>query len=343
MIVRTALMIDAPPFNNDEVRELVASPKDFKGLQEVFNNPGIGDFGRVSVMEGNSIGLVKKEIKHFYANREHHELLLMYITGYELIEKDEHIYFVDKHRDLNDLEETGISARFIHDEVKACKADKKILIIDCFSRDELDAEHRHEKEVRLADFSRDTHSFVLTSQDTVGTIFTNSGVKSPGFSESLLEGLKTGDADLDGRGFISEDELFIYVYKRMNKHGLSPNLFLGHREEGPSIRIARNIKFARFPEFAKEDSAINFGRYFRLIGRKKNMDSHQEKESLDKIIQNQPESTFLKRLLGAALIVAIISLLGGFLLNIPLGKATILGFIVFAGLILQIFIGRFIN
>lgn len=342
MIVRSALMISTPTDDDQEIADLVATSDEFLQLREVLNNPKIGGFGRITSLADSDCAKGKTEISRFFQNRESHEVLLLYLNGFELINVEDRIYFTDKNSDTGNLEETTISARFIHDAMKDCGAKQKILIIDCFSRHEMDAKRKDEKEARLVRFSRATKSFVLTSQDTIGTAKTAEGIKNPKFTASLVEGLRTGDADLDRRGYITEDELFLYIYKRMNEHGVTPNLYLTSSNENKRIRIATNIQFSDIPVYAQEDSAIDFGRFFRLVKKRKDA-SEIEKNSLNKVIRRQPEIIFIKRL-GKALLTGVIAgSLAGVLTSVPVYKSILIAVIVLVAIVAEGLISRAVS
>lgn len=338
--VRSALMISAPPYEEDNVKELVASDVEFEALKTVINDTRIGGFGRVSPVVHANSDTARNEIERFFHNREFHELLLLYFTGYELVNVDGEIYFIDKNTDLDNLGQTAIPVKFLFQQVKDSKAEKKMLIIDCFSREELDRQRKTQSKKKLAEFARSTQSFVLISEDTVGTAHTSDGTKNPGFTASLTKGLETGNADLDGRGYITEDELFMYTYRQMNQYGVAPNLFLVAKNEDERIRVAKNVQFSNLPEFAKEDSAINLGRFLRLIGNRKKLSTQDEKESLRKVIRSQPEMTFFKRITSTLITTIIFAVVAGLVTSVSIPKAIIISLIVIVGVIAQAMISR---
>lgn len=342
-MVRSALMLSARLYDDNRTAQLVASPAEFDALKEALNDTRIGGFGRIYTQQGESCASAQQAISQFFHNREPHELLLMYMTGFELMNHNDQIYFIDVNTDLNAIEETAISAKFIHDTVKESKSDRKVLLIDCFSREEMDQKTRDSKELRLANFSRETHSIVLTSQDTVRTIRTEKGQKNPGFTESLIKGLSTGEADLDQRGYITENELFLYIYKQMSKLGTAPNLFLSDHEEIPRVRLGRNIKFSSLPEYASEDDSLNFARFLRLIGERKKLETETEKDTIGKVIRFQPEVIFIKRLARAAIVTGVFSALAAWITNEPISKAIAIALIVLLGLVLDDFLRRRFN
>ncbi|MEZ4825980.1 MAG: hypothetical protein R3C61_06760 [Bacteroidia bacterium] len=339
MIVRSALMISTPSSEDAQIASLVATPQECLALREVLNNPKIGGFGRMSSLMESDCAKAKREIVRFFQKREFHELLLLYLNGFEIVSEGDRLFFADSKTDPASLEETSLSARFIYDAMKDCAAEQKILIIDCFSREEMDAEKKFHKENMLAEFSRATQSFVLTSQDTLGTSQTAEGIKNPKFTATLTEGLKTGDADLDQRGYISEDELFLYTYKKMNQFGIAPNLFLSSTNQRKRIRVATNIRFSELPPYVEENDAIDFGRFFRLV-QKRAEASDEEKRGLRKVIRRQPEVTFIKRISAAVLSGIIAGSVGGLLMNIPMAKSIGLAILVIITIIVQALVGR---
>lgn len=335
MIVRSALMLSARLYDDNRTAQLVASPAEFDALKEALNDTRIGGFGRIYTQENESCAAAQQAISQFFHNREPHELLLMYMTGFELISHNDEIYFIDVNTDLAAIEETALSAKFIHDIVMDCNSERKVLLIDCFAREEMDQLTRDAKELRLANFSRETHSIVLTSQDTIKTIRAEDGQKNPGFTESLTKGLASGDADLDQRGYITENELFLYVYKQMSKFGTAPNVFLSVHADIERIQLARNIKFSSLPDYANDDDSLNFARFLRLVGQRKELETETEKDTLSKVIRFQPEVTFLKRLARAAIVTGIFSAVAAWITNEPISKAVLIALIVLFGLVID--------
>ncbi|MEL7530575.1 MAG: hypothetical protein AAFN10_04670 [Bacteroidota bacterium] len=342
-MVRSALMLSARLYEDNKTAQLVASPAEFDALKEALNDTRIGGFGRIYTQENESCAAAQQAISQFFHNREPHELLLMYMTGFELLNHEGEVYFVDINTDMEALEETAISASFIRDIVKNCKSESKVLLIDSFARTLMDQQSRDQKELRLANFSAETRSVVLTSQDTLKTIRTEGGQKNPGFTESLIQGLSSGDADLDQRGYISENELFLYVYKQMSKFGTAPNLFLSDHEDIERIRLARNIKFSSLPEYADDDDSLNFARFLRLVGQRKSLESEREKDTLRKVIRFQPEVTFLKRLARAAIVTGIFSALAALITKVDISKAILIALIVLFGLVVDDLLRRRFN
>ncbi len=339
-MIHSALMLRAPLIENPELGQLVATQEEFDALKEALHNSSIGGFGRLTTKQGRDIAEVKDEIERFYSNRETVEFVLMYMTGYEIIEENGEFYFIDQSTDLQNLAATSLPSLYLRDQLEQCAADRKMLIIDCFSRHSMDEEERNLTQVRLEEFSQTTGAIVLTSQDTLSTIRTKDGRKNPGFTESIAEGLMTGGADMDQRGYITEEELFLYVYKKMRLYGTSPNLFLSSCEDHERVKIARNINFSSLPTFAGEDDTLNFGRFLRLISQRRKADTLREKAAMKKVIRFQPEVTFLKRLFRAAIVIAVSSGIAAWITEEPIAKAIQIALIVLAGLVIDDFLRR---
>jgi len=334
MLVRSALLISASPPQDEKIAGLVAKPEEVEALKNVLVDEKIGFFGRVQSMIEDDVGKIKAEIDHFFGAREHHELLLFYLSGFELINEKGEIYFINSHTDPNRLEETALSATYLRQKFKECKARQKVFVLDCYSRNPLDEKDRREKELRLKKFTRATGAVVLTSQDTMETAYRDDGSQNPGFTETLVQGLKTGDADFDGRGYITENELFLYIYQQMNAKGTAPNLFLSTPEAGPRIKIAKNIKFSTLPEMAKEQSSLDFRRFMRLWKGRKEVTNAKELASLREVLSYQPEMIFLRRLGWGVLITLVVGSAGSLLLSLPLDKGLLLALLVFISLMI---------
>ncbi|MEL7340526.1 MAG: hypothetical protein AAGM67_08580, partial [Bacteroidota bacterium] len=94
-MVRSALMLSARLYDDNRTAQLVASPAEFDALKEALNDTRIGGFGRIYTQQGESCAAAQQAMSQFFHNREPHELLLMYMTGYELISHNDEIYLVD--------------------------------------------------------------------------------------------------------------------------------------------------------------------------------------------------------------------------------------------------------
>lgn len=335
MFVRSALLISASEYSEPDIATLVAKPQDVDTLKGLLVDTKVGGFGKVQSMIEDDCQKLKQEIERFFRQREHHEVLLLYLSGFEILDTGEDVFFANAHTDSQRPEETALPSAFLQEHLKGCAARQKLLIVDCFARHPLGQAERDHIDAHLRAFTRSTQATILTSQDTLKTAYRDDGGKNPGFTETLMEGLRTGDADLDGRGYITENELFLYTYQRMNQFGTAPNLFLSVSEAVDRIRIASNIQYSTVPEMAQEDSSLNIGRFMNLWRSRKEVETEEQRKSLNKVLSYQPEVIFFRRLGWGLLISLAVGIAGSLLLQVALWKGTTLSLAVFVGLMIQ--------
>ena len=117
-----------------------------------------------------------------------------------------------------------------------------VLILDCCysgafgkglapkSAPTVDVEQRFEGRGRVTLSASTEPQYAFEAADPA-TGMDELGAAAPGslFTHFLVEGLATGDADTDGDGSISVDELYDYVRQRMHERGRAPDAEPGRR------------------------------------------------------------------------------------------------------------------
>lgn len=339
-MVRSALLISAPTNQDQQFANLVATPQQYDTFKHALKDPKIGGFGRMYCHKGKDVQTAKEAITDFFTQRERMEVLVMYMTGYELIDRQGSLYFTDVNSNINDLENTAIPVEEMKEVIESSQAERKMLIIDSYSSQPLSQDERDQIQTQLATFSRNSKVISLISQDTIHTIKGNDGVVNPGFTESLLKGLETGQADLDQRGYITEEETFLYVYKEMSQYGTAPNLYFNLPLDPHRVKLARNIQLSSLPTYANEDDSLNMARYLRLLKLRRQANNQQEKDTIENVIDSQPETTFLRRLARAAIVVCLFSLMGAWITGVSILSAFAIAVVILIGLLADDFLRR---
>ena len=163
---------------------------------------------------------LRREIDVFLSGRSVSDLVVVYLSCHGVLDRRGRLYFaaVDTHK--TQLASTGIPSAWLLDQLDDCRARRQVLILDCcfsgaFAHGskggaDLDLERR------LAGHGRGRA--VLTASRSgeysfEGKALAGAAVAGSVFTTGLVEGLRTGAADLGGDGHISLDEAYDYAYR----------------------------------------------------------------------------------------------------------------------------------
>jgi len=168
-----------------------------------------------------------------------------------------------KDTSLSVLGATAVPASFVKDQLAETQSRCVVLVLDCcysgaFARG---AGARGVNTVHVdEEFAAGSGCIVLTASSATeysfeGENLTQAEGRPSIFTTALVNGLATGDADLDADGEISIDELYRYTYHQVRK--LTPDqtpTMWSFGIEG-SVTIARSVRPARLPNEILTDLA----------------------------------------------------------------------------------------
>ena len=220
---RSALIVAVSEYQDAGLRKLVAPAQDAEALARVLGDPAIGGFAVKTLLNQHSYQ-VNREIEAFFVNRTTDDLLLFYFSGHGLKHtEDGRLYFATTDTDRRLLRSTAVSAALLHDLMNYCGSRRQVLLLDCCYSGAFARGKTHHKAGQTVDigeyFGQGRGQFVLTASDALQYAFEGDAVSGEGvrsiFTDTLVRGLETGEADLDGDGAISCDELYHHLCERI--------------------------------------------------------------------------------------------------------------------------------
>jgi hypothetical protein len=240
---RYALVVATAEYEDPKLRRLRSPTADAKDLAAVLGDPAKGDF-EVSSLINPSHARATRAIAGYFSDRRPGDLLLLHVSCHGI--KDEHgdLFLAAADTDLALLSATGIPATWLSTQISRSRAGRTVLLLDCcFSGAfPLGMQPRGES-VDAREPLQGRGRVVITASSALEYSFEGdrlTGKGSPSvFTEAVVEGLKTGMADLDGDGLISVDDLYEYVYERVRERtpAQTPSRFMAL--EGP-VYLARS-------------------------------------------------------------------------------------------------------
>ncbi|MFI0968209.1 caspase domain-containing protein [Streptomyces sp. NPDC021080] len=228
---RHALIIANDQYADQGLKKLRAPAQDAAALEKVLHDPQIGDF-EVGVVHNASADLMRRRIQGFFNDRSRADTLLLHFSCHGLKSESGELYFAASDTDPPLLAATAVPSQFVRSCMSSTRAGRTVLFLDCcyggaFSRGSSSVRASGEVNV-LESFAKDEPASgrgwaVITASDSMEYAFEgnqladNSAAQPSVFTHAVVEGLETGEADLDEDGEVSLDDLYEYVYRHVRE------------------------------------------------------------------------------------------------------------------------------
>ncbi|MEV7566118.1 caspase, EACC1-associated type [Streptomyces tanashiensis] len=216
---RLALVVATTTYADASLRRLRAPARDAADLSAVLADPRIGAFEVTPVID-KSAHEVRLAVENFLAERNPQDLLVVYLSCHGLVDVRRRLYFAATDSVKNRLAATGLEARWLLDQLEDCRARRQVVLLDCCFSGAFAHGAKGENDLGLAGRFQGHGRVVLTASRASEYSFEGDpvpGADQPGsvFTSALVDGLRTGAADLDHDGYVSVDDAYGYVFDRM--------------------------------------------------------------------------------------------------------------------------------
>jgi hypothetical protein len=192
----------------------------------------------VDVLRDGSAHEVRSRIEDFFADRAPSDLLLLHLSCHGLKSESGDLYFTARDTRPRRLASSAVSADFVQHCLRMSRSRSIVVLLDCcyggaFAQG---VRVRAAGDIPVMDsFPVGRGRAVITASSAMEYAFEGDDLaddNSPTpsvFTSALVEGLRTGEADLDGDGLISLDELYDFVFDRV-------------RERNPAQTPTKNVE-----------------------------------------------------------------------------------------------------
>ncbi|HUR04285.1 MAG TPA: caspase family protein, partial [Nonomuraea sp.] len=219
---RVALIVGCDDYRDSGLRKLRAPAMDADALTRVLGNPAIGDF-EVRTLVNEPTPVATEAIEDFFADRDPDDLLLLHFSGHGVKDDSGDLYFATSSTKLNRLAATAISAGFVNRAMSRSRCRRIVLLLDCcyagaFARGAIP---RAGFSTHVEDQFGGRGRIVITASNALeyafdGLDLADDQQPTPSvFTGVLVEGLETGEADLNQDGYVGINELYDFVYERV--------------------------------------------------------------------------------------------------------------------------------
>lgn len=216
-----ALIIGNMEYTDSGLAQLTAPGKDTEDFARVLESPDICAFEDVKVLLNQSESVVSEAIDEFFDQKRPDDLLILYFSGHGVRDELGALYLAVKNTNRFRLRSTAIKSDFIREAMDQSRSKRQVLILDCCNSGAFAQGTKAATGVSIGTapaFEAGYGRIILTASDS--TQFAWEGDRVIGetanslFTHFLVEGLK-GEADIDGDGHITVDELYDYAYEKV--------------------------------------------------------------------------------------------------------------------------------
>jgi Caspase domain len=223
--VRHALLIASSKFKDARLASLASPPVDAAELAAVLRDPAIGGF-EVEILTNANSSELRLAIESFFAAAARDDLLLFYTSGHGIKDERGRLYFATIDTGCDRLRATALDATFISECAQASPSRKQIMIVDsCFSGAfPKGMVHRGMPNVSFDEIGTPgSGQVILTASTALQYSFEDEAVNGSAapsrFTRHVIQGLRSGDADVQCKGEITVDELYEYVFQKLTEEG----------------------------------------------------------------------------------------------------------------------------
>ncbi len=219
--MRSALIIANTEYIDPGLAQLTAPGKDAEDFARVLQDKEICAFDEVNVLLNQPEYIVRGTIDEFFDQKKPDDLLVLYFSGHGVRDELGSLYLAVKNTIRTRLRSTAIKSDYIREAMDQSRSKRQVLILDCCNSGAFSQGTKAATGVSIgiaSAFEAGYGRIILTASDS--TQFAWEGNQVIGetdnslFTHFLVKGLE-GEADLDGDGRITVDELYDYAYEKV--------------------------------------------------------------------------------------------------------------------------------
>ncbi|MEV4625499.1 type VII secretion protein EccCb [Micromonospora sp. NPDC049523] len=227
---RLALLIANDRYIDESLSDLYAPREEARDLSSLLADVDVGAFDHTVLLENESKSAVERAIESMLRTAGPEDLILLYFSGHGIrSNKRGRLYLAVANTELDALSSTAISASFVRELLDESDAASSVILLDCCYSGAFDGQGLKSTDDLPIDgeLSAGYGRYVITATNSVeraddGRPATEITPRlRSAFTETIIQGLSTGAADITGIGRITPEDLWRYV--RMELPRRAPN------------------------------------------------------------------------------------------------------------------------
>jgi hypothetical protein len=217
-----ALLIGNTEYSDPGLTQLTAPGKDTEDFARVLKDLEICAFDQVKVLFNELSSTVIEAIDEFFDQRKSDDLLVLYFSGHGVRDELGSLYLAVKNTIRSRLRSTAIRSDYIREAMDQSHSKRQVLILDCCNSGAFPQGTKAEigGAMGMTQAFQGYGRFVLTASDATQFAWEGNTVigetQNSLFTHFLVKGLE-GDADSNGDGKITIDELYDFAYEQISR------------------------------------------------------------------------------------------------------------------------------
>jgi EAL domain-containing protein (putative c-di-GMP-specific phosphodiesterase class I) len=239
-MTKTALLIGVSEYQTG-FNALPGAIRDIEALKQILEDPEIGGFHQVKILANPDRQIMQGEIEALFTGADREDLVLLYFSGHGVKDETGNLYFATSITQKNNrnqlIKSTTVPASFVHEMMNICPARRQGIILDCCFSGAFDPNFsvKDDSSIDLKGQLGAEGRFVLASSSHIQSSLGQKEVDSLSvYTDCLVNGMRTGEADLDEDGEISIQDLHFYISSKIRE--ISPTM-------NPKLIVLKDLGF----------------------------------------------------------------------------------------------------
>jgi hypothetical protein len=242
---RDALIVAVSEYQDPKLRRLRSPAVDAAALGDVLRDPQIGDFSVDVLIDPDDRSLRRKLAAFFRHARRPSDLLVVHFSCHGVKDETGELFLATTDTEFDLLSATAIPASWLNEQINRCRSKRIVMLLDCcFSGSfPFGARTRAGEVVDPSSHLEGRGRAVISSSNSMEYAYEGAqltGKEQPSvFTQAVVQGLQTGEADRDHDHQISIQDLYDYVFDQVRQAtpNQTPNMM--STLEGP-LYLARS-------------------------------------------------------------------------------------------------------
>ena len=207
-----------------ELPKLSTPLKNVEAFDRILTDSTLSCFPQVDILRNPDQKELSRSLERLFKASGSEELILLYFSGPATLSLEEGIQLCACDTEENYIDSTSISLAFLNRRiVDKSRSERIIIILDChFSEVNAASASGNIQKIIEEEMGKGRGKYIINTNPSTSQSIENGDANYSFFIRSLLEGLDTGDVDLNHDGVITAEEVFRYTRDHMKSKGAQP-------------------------------------------------------------------------------------------------------------------------
>ncbi|MGK5740285.1 type VII secretion protein EccCb [Micromonospora sp. URMC 103] len=245
---RRALLIANDRYLDESLSDLYAPREEARDLLSLLADADVGAFDQTVLLENESKSSIERAMESMLRAAGPEDLVLLYFSGHGVrSSKRGRLHLAVANTEVTHLSSTAISASFVRELLDECDAASTLILLDCCYSGAFEGLGLKTTDDLAIDGELKTGQgrYVITATNSVERADDGRPASETeprqrsAFTETVIQGISTGAADISGQGRITPDDLWRYVHLELPKRSAQTPCHFGSASDEIHIALSR--------------------------------------------------------------------------------------------------------